>query len=244
MIEFEIMELEYFISPKADWKKIFEQWLEYIYGFAQLVGLEKKKFYNNELSKEERAHYSRRTIDIEYQFPWGRDELWAIAYRTDYDLSGHQKKSKEDLTYFDEAAKERYIPHVIEPTFGLDRTFLAVLAESYKEEKERVVLGLVPRLAPYKAAVFPLLANRPELVNLARKVYEDLSRKFYIAWDERGNIGKRYYSQDEIGTPWCITVDFESLKDETVTIRDRETTKQERIKIKDVSDFLEKRIEG
>jgi len=244
MIEFEIVELEYFISPKADWKKIFEQWLEYIYGFAQLVGLEKKKFYNNELSKEERAHYSRRTIDIEYQFPWGRDELWAIAYRTDYDLSGHQKKSKEDLTYFDEAAKERYIPHVIEPTFGLDRTFLAVLAESYKEEKERVVLGLVPRLAPYKAAVFPLLANRPELVNLARKVYEDLSRKFYIAWDERGNIGKRYYSQDEIGTPWCITVDFESLKDETVTIRDRETTEQERIKIKDVSDFLEKRIEG
>lgn len=243
-IEFEIMELEYFISPDADWQKIFQEWLDYIYGFADLLGLDRKKFYNNELPEKERAHYSKKTIDIEYQFPWGHDELWAIAYRTDYDLSSHQKFSKQNLEYFDEKTKKRYLPHVIEPTFGLDRTILAVLIESYFEEKERIVLKLKPQLAPFKAAVFPLLANKIQLVQLARQIYDDLRKHFLVAFDDRGNIGKRYYYQDEIGTPFCITVDFESLKNKDVTIRDRDTTKQERVKIKDLLKILKEKLDA
>lgn len=241
-IEFEIMELEYFIAPDADWNNVFEQWLKYIYGFADLIGLSRDNFYNNELPEKERAHYSKRTIDIEYKFPWGQDELWAIAYRTDYDLMAHQKMSGKNLEYFDEEKKEKYIPHVIEPTFGVDRTMLAVLVESYSEEKDRVILKLDPKIAPFKAAVFPLLANKPQLVELARKIYEDLRKNFYIAWDDRGNIGKRYYSQDEIGTPFCITVDFDSLEKGDVTVRDRDTTKQERVKIGDLKSFLEEKL--
>lgn len=237
-LEFEQMEIEYFISPEADWQAIFEEWLKYIYGFANIIGLSRENFFNNEISDKERAHYSKRTIDIEYQFPWGLDELWAIAYRTNYDLSQHQKMSGKSLEYFDETTNKRYIPHVIEPTFGLDRTILAVLVESYKEEKGRVILKLEPKLAPYKVAIFPLLANKPELVELARKVYNDLRKDFMVAWDARGNIGKRYYSQDEIGTPCCITIDFDSLKQKTVTIRDRDTMKQERVKIEDLTKIL------
>ncbi|OIO47330.1 MAG: glycine--tRNA ligase [Parcubacteria group bacterium CG1_02_40_82] len=241
-IEFEIMELEYFIAPDSDWNKIFEQWLDYIYGFADLIGLNRKNFYNNELGEKERAHYSKRTIDIEYKFPWGSDELWAIAYRTDYDLSAHQKMSGKNLEYFDEETKKKFIPHVIEPTFGTDRTMLAVLVESYSEEKGRVVLKLKPKVAPYKAAVFPLLANKPQLAVLAKKIYDDLRKDFMVAWDDRGNIGKRYYSQDEIGTPFCITVDFDSLEKQDVTVRDRDTTKQERIKIGELKSFLEEKL--
>jgi glycyl-tRNA synthetase len=243
-IEFEIAELEYFIAPEADWNKIFEEWLSYIYGFTDLIGLSRKKFYNNELSEKERAHYSKRTIDVEYEFPWGQDELWAIAYRTDYDLSRHQEISSKNLEYFDETTKKKYIPHVIEPTFGVDRTMLAVLLEGYSEEKDRIVLKLNPKVAPYKAAVFPLLANKPELVKLAKKIYDDLQKEFIVAWDDRGNIGKRYYSQDEIGTPWCITVDFDSLKDKTVTVRDRDTTEQERVKIKDLIKVLSDKLKN
>jgi glycyl-tRNA synthetase len=253
-IEFEIMELEYFIAADADWNKIFEEWLGYIYGFADLIGLKRKNFYNNELSNKDRAHYSKRTVDIEYKFPWGEDELWAIAYRTDYDLSAHQKISGKILEYFDEETKKKYIPHVIEPTFGVDRTILAVLCEGYREEKDpegepsvpygagRIVLKLNPKLAPYKVAVFPLLANKPKLVNLAKKIYDDLRPHFMTAFDDRGNIGKRYYSQDEIGTPWCITVDFESLEKDDVTIRDRDSMKQERVKIKDLTKIFEDKL--
>jgi len=247
-IEFEIMELEYFIAPDSGWNKIFEQWLDYIYGFADLIGLKKKNFYNNELSEKERAHYSKRTIDIEYKFPWGQDELWAIAYRTNYDLLAHQEMAGKNLEYFDEETKKKYIPHVIEPTFGVDRTILAVLIEGYSEEKDRIVLKLNPKLAPYKVAVFPLLANKPQLVELARKIYDDLRKNppvgGTVAWDDRGNIGKRYYSQDEIGTPYCLTVDFESLEDQTVTIRDRDTMKQERVKIKDLTEILKEKLEN
>lgn len=242
-IEFEIMELEYFISPKSDWNKIFEEWLDYIYGFADLIGLQRDNLYNHEIEEGERAHYSARTVDIEYKFPFGQDELWAIAYRTDYDLSKHQVASGENLEYFDEKTREKYIPHVIEPTFGVDRTILAVLVEGYHEEKERIVLKLKPKLAPYKAAVFPLLANKPKLVSLARKIYDDLRKDFMIAFDDRGNIGKRYYSQDEIGTPFCITVDFESLENDDVTVRDRDTTKQERIKIIELASYLSEKLQ-
>ncbi len=241
-IEFEIMELEYFISPDSDWNKTFEEWISYIYGFVDRLGLNRAHFYNHELEEKERAHYSKRTVDIEYKFPFGEAELWAIAYRADYDLSCHQKESRKNLEYFDKETGKRYIPHVIEPTFGLDRTMLAVLSEGYKEEKDRVVLKLAPKLAPYKAAVFPLLANKPQLVKLAREIYEDLRQKFYVAFDDRGNIGKRYYSQDEIGTPLCLTVDFESLEDQTLTVRDRDTMLQERVKISELTKVLEKKL--
>jgi glycyl-tRNA synthetase len=241
-IEFEMMEIEYFIAPESDWKKIFENWLSYIYGFADLVGLSRKNFYNHEIPEKERAHYSKRTIDIEYKFPWGLDELWAIAYRTDYDLSRHQSLSGKSLEYFDEAAKKKYIPHVIEPTFGTDRTMLAVLSEAYKEEKGRIVLKISPKLAPYKVAVFPLLSNKPALVKLARKIYDDLRPHFMAAFDDRGNIGKRYYSQDEIGTPFCLTVDFESLEKDDITIRERDTMKQKRVKIKDLIEVLKEKL--
>jgi glycyl-tRNA synthetase len=234
IIEFEIMELEYFIAPDSDWRKIFDDWLSYIYGFADILGFSRQKLYNHELGEKERAHYSKKTIDLEYQFPFGREELWAIAFRGDFDLSRHQASSGKDLRYFDQTSKKRFIPHVIEPTFGLDRTILAVLCEHYREDKDRVFLKLPPKLAPYKAAVFPLLANKPELISVARKVYENLRKIFAVVWDDRGNIGKRYYSQDEIGTPFCVTIDFQTLKDDTVTIRDRDTTKQKRVKIKDL----------
>ena len=243
-IEFEQMEIEYFIPPGRDWNKIFEGWLEYIYGYADLIGLSRQNFFNREISDKERAFYSKRTIDIEYQFPFGRDELWAIAYRTDYDLAAHQEASGQSLEYFDETTKKRFIPHVIEPTFGVDRTMLAVLSQAYNEEElvgkgKRVVLKLKPNIAPYKVAVFPLLANKPRLVELARKIYNDLKMDFNCAWDDRGNIGKRYYSQDEIGTPFCITVDFDSLEKGDVTVRDRDNMKQERIIISELKDYLE-----
>ncbi len=246
-IEFELMEIEYFIASDADWNKIFEEWLEYIYDFAVRIGLNKENFYNHEIPEGERAHYSKRTVDIEYRFPWGQDELWAVAYRTDYDLSQHQKSSGKSLEYFDEETKKKYIPYVIEPTFGVDRTILALLSEGYSEEKTangeiRVVLKFKPKIAPYKVAVFPLLANKPKLVELARKIYDDLRSDFMTAWDERGNIGKRYYSQDEIGTPFCLTVDFESLEKDDVTVRDRDTMKQERVKINELKNYLEEKL--
>lgn len=244
--EFEQMEIEYFISPEADWKKIFEDWLDYIYGFAAKIGLDKKHFFNDEISDNERAFYSKRTIDIEYDFPFGRDELWAIAYRTDYDLSRHQESSGENLEYFDEVARKRYIPHVIEPTFGVDRTILALISQAYTEEKvkdeTRIVLKFKPALAPYKVAVFPLLANKEKLVEKAREVYEILKKDFNCFWDDRGNIGKRYRYQDEIGTPYCVTVDFDSLENNDVTVRDRDTMEQERVKMNDLAAFLREKM--
>ena len=248
--EFEQMEIEYFIGPDADWNAIFENWVDYMAGFMEVIGLDRKKMFNNEISEKERAHYSKRTIDMEYQFPFGQDELWAIAYRTDYDLSSHQKHSGENMEYFDDKKNVKFIPHVIEPTFGVDRTVLAVLSEAYREEKDhvngagRIVLKLPPKIAPYKAAVFPLLANKPALVEKAREVYESVKRQassvngFNIAWDDRGNIGKRYYSQDEIGTPYCVTIDFQTLEDDTVTVRVRDTMKQERVKIEKIKDIV------
>ena len=247
VLEFDLAEVEYFIAPTANWNQIFEKWLSYIYGFADLIGLPRDKFFNHEIPAKERAFYSQRTIDIEYQFPFGQDELWAIAYRTDYDLAAHQKASGQNLEYFDETTKQRFLPHVIEPTFGIERTMLALLANAYQEETikdgaKRVVLKLDPNVAPYKVAVFPLLANKEKLVAKAREIYEELKKDFNCAWDDRGNIGKRYYSQDEIGTPFCITVDFDSLEKGDVTVRDRDTMKQERIKISELKKFLEEKL--
>ncbi|MDO8639296.1 MAG: glycine--tRNA ligase [bacterium] len=249
--EFEQMEIEYFISPEANWKSIYDGWVDHIYGFAKKIGLDKKDFFNDEISEQERAFYSKRTIDIEYDFPFGRDELWAIAYRTDYDLSRHQKHSGENLEYFDETTKKKYIPHVIEPTFGVDRTILALISKAYVEEKipgkdgeeTRIVLKLSPSLAPYKVAIFPLLANKEKLVKKAREVYDLLKKDFNCFWDDRGNIGKRYRYQDEIGTPCAVTVDFESLEKEDVTVRDRDTMKQERVNIADLIEVIKDKLE-
>jgi glycyl-tRNA synthetase len=191
-----------------------------------------------EIPEHERAHYSKRTIDIEYKYPFGQKELYGLAYRGDFDLSQHQKLSGQSLEYTDPKTGEKFIPHVIEPTWGVDRSLLVVLLEAYHEESDRVVLKLPPKLAPYKAAVFPLLANKPQLVEKARAIYDDLRNHFSVAWDDRGNVGKRYYSQDEIGTPFCITVDFDTLENGTVTVRDRDTKQQPRVKIEELRQYI------
>jgi len=239
--EFEMMEIEYFIKEK-DWKKYFEYWQKEILDWIKEIGINIKNIHEIEIPEGERAHYSKRTVDFDYDFPFGREELYGLAYRTDFDLKNHEKFSGKNLKYKDPETNEEFWPHVIEPTWGLERSVLAILCESYFEDRERVVLRLNPKLAPYKAAVFPLLANKPELVKLAREIYENLRKELFVAWDDRGNIGKRYYSQDEIGTPFCITVDFESLENGDVTIRDRDTMKQERVKIKDLAQIINKKI--
>ncbi|MBM3256110.1 MAG: glycine--tRNA ligase [Candidatus Moranbacteria bacterium] len=246
-LEFEIMEIEYFIAPDANWKKMFESWIKAIYQYAGKLGLSKKGFYNHEIPAKDRAFYSKRTIDFEYKYPWGLDELWAIAYRTNYDLACHQKFSGQNLEYFDDVRHAKYIPHVIEPTFGVDRTVLALLVESYTEEKirggdTRIVLKFKPAVAPYKIAVFPLLANKKNLVKKAREVYDILKNEYLCFWDDRGNIGKRYRYQDEIGTPYCVTVDFDSLKDKAVTVRDRDSMKQKRVKISGLREFFNQKL--
>jgi len=239
--EFEQMEIEYFIK-KDDWEKYFEYWQKEMKEWMDAVGVDGKKIHEREVGEDERAHYSKRTIDFDFDFPFGRKELYGLAYRTDFDLRNHAESSGENLKYKDTETGEEFFPHVIEPTWGVDRTVLAVLASSYREDGERVVLSIKPRMAPYKAAIFPLLANKPQLVELAQKIYDDLQKNFMVAWDDRGNIGKRYYSQDEIGTPYCITIDFDSLENKDVTVRDRDTTKQERVKISELKSFLEERV--
>ncbi|MST04268.1 MAG: glycine--tRNA ligase [Candidatus Pacebacteria bacterium] len=239
--EFEQMEIEYFIR-ESDWKKYFEMLVGLMREWISEVGINSKDV--EEIEVKDLAHYSKRTVDFEYKFPFGQKELYGLAYRGDFDLSNHQKFSGENLEYKEEETEKPFIPHVIEPSLGVDRTLLAVLCSAYDDsDGERLVLKLKPKLAPFKAAVFPLLRNKPELVELARKVYLDLKKKFNVAWDDRGNIGKRYYSQDEIGTPYCITVDFDSLTDTSVTVRERDSAKQERIKIGELESFISKSLE-
>lgn len=240
--EFEQMEIEYFIH-KENWGEYFEEWKKLMWQWILDLGVSQDKLRWRRHSDEELSHYSKRTEDIEYDFPFGGfKELYGLAYRTDYDLKQHSKFSGKDLSYFDPETKEKFIPHVIEPTFGVTRTALVVLLDAYCEEEKRVVLKLKPQLAPYKAAVFPLLANKQELVEKAQGVFEILQPQFHTVWDARGNIGKRYYSQDEIGTPWCITIDFQTLEDDTVTIRDRDTMEQVRVKIGEIKDYVKIKI--
>jgi len=240
--EFDLMEFEYFIEEK-EWEKWFEYWQKEMREWiAKDLGIDSKKVHELEIPKEDRAHYSKRTVDFEYDYPFGRKELYGLAYRTDFDLKNHEKKSGQNLKYRDSETGEEFLPHVIEPTFGLDRSVLVTLLNAYYEDEKRVVLKLPVKLAPYKAAVFPLLANKPELVSLARKIYDDLRKNVMVAWDSRGNIGKRYYSQDEIGTPYCITVDFDSLEKKDVTLRDRDNMKQERVKIDELPGILAKKL--
>ena len=236
--EFEQMEIEYFIGEK-EWEKTFEMWRKEMWSWiTDDLGLNEKHVHENDIAELERAFYSKKTIDFEFDYPFDRKELYGLAYRTDYDL----KKHFNEAPYEDLETKEKFYPHVIEPSFGVDRSVLAVLLDAYTEEDDRVVLKLKPKLAPYKVAVFPLLKNKPELVKKAREVYNILKKEFNVAFDDRGNIGKRYYSQDEIGTPFCVTIDFDTLEKDDVTIRDRDTMKQERIKISGLVNFLNEKI--
>jgi len=238
--EFEQMEIEYFIREE-NWKKEFENWRKEMWNWMENdLGLNKKHIHELEVPDDKRAHYSKRTIDFEYDFPFDTDELYGLAYRTDFDLKNHYKEPP----YKDPQTGEELWPHVIEPTWGVDRSVLVVLAEAYNEEETRVVLKLSPKLAPYKVAVFPLLANKPELVKTAKSIYDDLKNQFMTAWDDRGNIGKRYYAQDEIGTPFCVTIDFESLEDKKVTVRDRDSMKQKRVPIKELIGYFKEQLEN
>ncbi len=245
--EFEQMEIEYFISPQTKWESLFEEFLKLQEDFAIKLGVSKKDLRRREHPKEKLSHYSKKTVDLEYNFPFKFTELFGLAYRTDFDLSSHQKASGVNLSYTDPKTKKKYIPHVVEPTFGLDRSVLAALCSAYHEEKvgdeERIVMKLPKNLAPIKVAVFPLLKNRPDLVAKSRAVFDLLKEKFYCEFDDSGNIGKRYRRQDEIGTPFCVTIDFETLEDETVTVRDRDTMKQQRMEAEKVSGFIKESLD-
>ncbi len=243
--EFEQMEIEYMIAPTG-WEDIFEHFRKEMTDWTKEIGLNPKHVHELEVSDTDRAFYSKRTIDFEFDFPFGRSELYGLAYRTDFDLDRHSKASGVDLNYLDEETKERFTPHCIEPSFGVDRTILAVLTDAYTEDElggeKRVYLKLSPAVAPVKIAVFPLLKNKPELVEKARGIYKDLKKEFgAVMFDDNGNVGKRYRRQDEIGTPFCITVDFETIeKDNMVTVRDRDSGLQARVKIEDLTKHFKK----
>lgn len=247
--EFEQMEIEYFVKPD-DWEKSFEELKKEAMSYLADLGIKKNSIHELEVPDGERAHYSKRTIDVEFDYPFGKKELFGIAYRTDFDLKSHQTKSGVSLLYLDEESKSRFLPHVIEPSLGVDRLLLALLCGAYTEDEmngaKRVYLKLSPNVAPVKAAVFPLLKNKPELVKRAREVYATLKKEFgAVEFDDNGNIGKRYRRQDEIGTSFCVTIDFDTLeKDDSATVRDRDTGKQERIKIGELVGFLKSKLTG
>jgi glycyl-tRNA synthetase len=237
--EFEQMELEFFCEPGTD-LEWFKYWKDFCYNWLLNLGLQEKNLRQRDHTKEELSHYSKATTDIEYKFPFGWGELWGIADRTDYDLKQHMEYSKEDLSYFDPVSNKKYIPYCVEPSVGVDRTTLAFLCEAYDEEEiaegdTRTVLRFHPALAPIKIAVLPL---SKKLGDEAYKVYERLSKKYTCEYDETGSIGKRYRRQDEIGTPFCITFDFDSLDDQSVTIRDRDTMQQVRLSIDELKDYF------
>jgi glycyl-tRNA synthetase len=235
--EFEQMELEYFIAPdEKEGKKIFEYWKKERMNWYLELGMDKNKLRFRDHEPQKRAHYARLATDIEYEAPMGWSEFEGIHHRGDYDLGNHK------LTYKDSESGKEFIPWVIETSGGVDRAALFFLLDAYCEDKERVILKLHPKLSPYKAAVFPLLANKEDLVKKARSIYEILNTKYHYAWDERGNIGKRYFAQDEIGTPWCITIDFQTLEDDTVTVRDRDSAKQERIAVDKLLEYLQNKL--
>lgn len=237
--EFEQMELQWYIKPdKEEYKKWFEYFKEKRMSWYLSLGINKEKLRFRQHESDEKAHYASDAWDIEYETPFGWKECEGIHDRGNWDLSRHAQFSGQDMSYLDPETNEKYIPNIIETSGGVDRALLFFLLDAYHEEGERVVLKLHSKLAPYKAAVFPLLANKPQLIEKARGVYSSLKSDFNVAWDDRGNIGKRYYSQDEIGTPKCITVDFQTLEDDTVTVRDRDTMKQERVAISELESIL------
>jgi len=246
--EFEQMELQFFIKPE---EKESEQWYDYwkeerLKWYADL-GMKKENLRFRDHEPSEKAHYARFATDVEYLTPaWGWKEFEGIHHRGEWDLKRHSEFSGKDLSYYDEESGKRFIPWVIETSGGVDRTALFFLIDAYFEDamgsEQRVVLRFHPKLAPIKVGVFPLLANKPKLVEKARSIYNALKPNFVCAWDDRGNIGKRYYSQDEIGTPWCVTVDFETLENGTVTVRDRDTAQQERIRVDGLKNYFEDKL--
>ena len=236
--EFEQMEIEYFVNPE-NWQEAFDELLKSTHEFLEALGLDPDNIHELDVPAEDRAHYSKKTIDIEYDFPIGKEELMGIAYRTDFDLMNIQRVSGKSMEYTIKGTNEKFVPHVIEPSFGVERALMAVLSSAYREDEQngskRVYLALPEHLAPVKFAVSPLLKNKPELVEKAREIYANLSKKNpgRVMWDDNGNIGKRYRRQDEIGTPHCVVVDFQTLEDDTVTVRERDTTEQRRVKVGD-----------
>lgn len=243
-LEFDLMEFEYFIEPER-WEKIYDYWRQQMWQWALEIGLNEKNLRWREHEKHERSHYSKKTMDIEYYYPFGWKEMFGIAYRTDFDLKNHSWYSGKDLSYIDPKTGKKYIPQVIEPTFGLSRLVGIVIFDAYREEKvngqTRIYLKLNPQISPIKVAVFPL--QRDEKLNsLAKEIYKNLKRCFVTEFDDTGNIGKMYRRQDEIGTPFCLTVDYQTLEDKKVTVRDRDTMKQERISIPDLDTYLKKKI--
>lgn len=252
--EFEQMEIEYFCHPDQK-KELYENWkVESKRFFTEVLGIKEENLRFREHDPDELSHYSAMTFDVEYRFPFGKTdtletwgELQGLADRGDYDLSQHEEFSGKDLKYRDPQTNEVFLPHVIEPSFGCDRTILTVLIDAYAEEtledsSERVVMKFKPRLAPVQVAIFPLLKNKEELIQKAKSVHQFLKPHFRTEWDDNGNVGKRYRRQDEIGTPFCITVDFDSLEDDTVTVRDRDTMLQERVKIENLDTYLRSKI--
>ncbi|HSW66592.1 MAG TPA: glycine--tRNA ligase [Bacillota bacterium] len=237
--ELEQMEMQYFIKPDMQ-KEVYEQWRDFAWKFlTERLGIAEENLQWHEHDEKERAHYAAAAHDIYFKFPQGFKELWGTHNRTDFDLSAHQKGSGRDLQYFDEATRERFIPYVIESSVGVGRMMMAVLTNAYHVDElngeKRIVLKLHPTLAPYKAAVSPLLKNKPELVDKARGVYTMLKKELgAVMWDDNGNIGKRYRRQDEIGTPACIVIDFQTLEDNTVTVRNRDTAEQTRVPVQDL----------
>ena len=237
--EFEQMEIEYFVNPEK-WQEAFDELLKSTHEFLEALGLDSRNIHELDVPAEDRAHYSEKTIDIEYDFPIGKEELMGIAYRTDFDLMNIQRVSGKSMEYTIKGTNEKFVPHVIEPSFGVERALMAVLSSAYREDEQngskRVYLALPEHLAPVKFAVSPLLKNKPELVEKAREIYANLSKKNpgRVMWDDNGNIGKRYRRQDEIGTPHCVVVDFQTLEDDTVTVRERDTTEQRRVKVEEL----------
>ena len=239
-LEFDLMEFEYFIR-EPEWEKTFSYWQEELKKFAQMLGIDEKRLRWREHEEHERSHYSKRTTDLEYEFPFGWKEMWAVAYRTDFDLSNHMKHSGTDLKYRDPVTGDMFVPHVIEPTFGLSRLMLVIMHNAYSEQeidgKKRVYLALDPKIAPIKAAIFPLQKDE-KLQKIAINLYNDLRHEFVVEYDNAGNIGKMYRRQDEIGTPFCITIDYQTVEDQTVTVRARDSMKQERRKLDAVSTYI------
>lgn len=244
-LEFEQMEIEYFIEEK-DWESVFESWSAWMENWANTLGIDTTKLHRLEVEKEALAHYSKRTIDFEFEFPFGTKELWGIAYRTDFDLKNHAEHSGEKLEYADpDDNRIKIVPHVVEPTMGVDRTLLAILVSAYHEEEvegeTRVVMKFKPHMAPYQVAVLPLM-KKEELTGKAREVFELSLNQFRTEFDVSGSIGKRYRRQDEIGTPFCVTIDYDSLTDNAVTVRHRDSMQQERVAISELISYLQKHI--
>jgi len=244
--EFEQMELQFYIKPQSkESVKWYDYWKEERMRWYLNLGMIEKNLRFRQHEEGERAHYAQDAWDIEYDSPFGWKEFEGIHHRGNWDLSQHQKHSRVDMTYFDQETGEHFLPYIIETSGGVDRAALFFIIDAYCQEKDRIVLKLHPNLAPHKAAVFPLLANKPDLVHKAKEIYSQLAThnsQLNVAWDDRGNIGKRYFAQDEIGTPYCVTIDFQTLEDDTVTIRDRDTTKQERVKVTDLAATLQSKL--